>query len=79
MLTDSKACSTPMVPGATYSKGNSPMSPDKAARMHKVPYHEAIGSLMYAVVATCPDIAFAVSTLSQFLENPGEVHWQAVK
>jgi hypothetical protein len=34
---------------------------------------------MYAAVATCLDIAFAVSTLSQFLDNPGEWHWDAVK
>ena len=47
--------------------------------MSKVPYREAIGSLMYASVATCPDITFAVSTLSQFLDNPGDIHWEAVK
>ena len=47
--------------------------------MRKVPYREAIGSLMYASVATRPDITFAVSTLSQFLENPGEAHWEAAK
>ena len=47
--------------------------------MEKVPYRQAIGSLMWAVVATQPDIAFAVSLLSQFLENLGEVHWNAVK
>jgi hypothetical protein len=34
---------------------------------------------MYASVATRPDITFAVSTLSQFLDNPGDVHWEAVK
>jgi hypothetical protein len=34
---------------------------------------------MYASVATQPDITFAVSTLSQFLENPGELHWATVK
>jgi hypothetical protein len=47
--------------------------------MCKVPYREVIGSLMYASVATHPDITFAISTLSQFLENPGEAHWEAVK
>lgn len=47
--------------------------------MVKTPYRKAIGSLMYAAVATQPDIAFAVSTLSQFLSNPGEVHWEQVK
>jgi hypothetical protein len=34
---------------------------------------------MYATVATRPDIAFVISTLSQFLENLGELHWDAVK
>ena len=47
--------------------------------MSKVPYRKAIGSLMYTSVVTRPDITFAVSTLSQFLENPGEAHWAAAK
>ena len=47
--------------------------------MEKVPYRQAIGSLMWAAVATRLDIAFAVSLLSQFLENPGEMHWNAKK
>jgi hypothetical protein len=34
---------------------------------------------MYAAIATRPDITFAVSTLSQFLDNPGEAHWEGVK
>ena len=34
---------------------------------------------MYASIATCLDITFAVSTLSQFLENLGEAHWEAIK
>ena len=34
---------------------------------------------MWAAVATWPDLAFTVSLLSQFLENPGEIHWNAVK
>ena len=47
--------------------------------MEKVPYRQAIGSLMWAAVATQPDNAFAVSLLSQFLENPGEMHWNVTK
>ena len=38
--------------------------------MQKILYREAIGGLMYAAVATRPDVSFAVSTLSQFLDNP---------
>ena len=61
------------------SKTDSPSDDTEMARMKKTPYREAIGSLMYAAVATHPHITFAVSALSQFLENPGEVHWEAVK
>jgi len=34
---------------------------------------------MYASIATRPDISFVVATLSQFLDNPSEIHWEAVK
>jgi hypothetical protein len=69
----------PIAPGATYSKKDLPSSPEEVAQMKHVPYRQAIGSLMYATVATRPDITFAVSILSRFLENPGNVHWEVVK
>jgi hypothetical protein len=78
-LSKAKAYGTPMTPGAIYSKKDSPSSPNEVTRMKNTPYREAIGSLMYAAVATRPDIAFAVSTLSQFLNNPGDLHWEATK
>ena len=78
-MSDAKSYPTTMVTGAFYSKHDAPGSQWDAAHMRKVPYRQAIGSIMYAAVATRPDIAFAVSLLSQFLDNPGEVHWQAVK
>jgi hypothetical protein len=78
-LDNTKAYATPIVPGATYSRGDSPASKTEEASMKTVPYREAIGSLMYASVATHPDISFAVSTLSQLLDNPGRAHWDAMK
>ena len=44
-----------------------------------VPYREAIGSLMYLMVGTRPDIAFAVGRLAKYVENPTSLQWQAVK
>lgn len=44
-----------------------------------VPYRQAVGSLIYLVTATRPDIAFSVSQLSKFLENPLDIHWIGVK
>ncbi|GJR86304.1 sodium/hydrogen exchanger 6 [Tanacetum coccineum] len=42
-------------------------------RMSKVPYANMVGSLMYLMVCTRPDIAYAVSIISKYLANPGFV------
>ena len=47
--------------------------------MNKIPYASAIGSLMYAMLCTRPDVAHAVSVSSRYQSNPGEEHWTAVK
>jgi hypothetical protein len=47
--------------------------------MSKVPYASAVGSLMYAMVCTRPDIAHAVGVVSRYMNNPGKEHWMAVK
>jgi hypothetical protein len=78
-LANAKAQLTPMVPGAVFSHSDSPSSPNDIDRMRKVLYREAIGSLMYASVATRPDITFAMLTLLQFLDSPGDAHWAGVK
>lgn len=44
-----------------------------------MPYRELVGSLMYLAIATRPDISFALSYVSQHLENPSIVHWNALK
>lgn len=43
------------------------------------PYQQLIGSLMYLVVLTRPDIAYAVSYLSQFNNCNTEEHWAYAK
>ncbi|KAG8480145.1 hypothetical protein CXB51_024902 [Gossypium anomalum] len=47
--------------------------------MLQVLYSNAVGSLMYAMVCTRPDILQAVSIVSRYMHNPGKGHWQAVK
>ena len=47
--------------------------------MSKVPYSSAVGSLMYAMICTRPDIAYAVGVVSRYMSNPGKKHWEAVK
>ena len=47
--------------------------------MSHVPYASAVGSIMYAMVCTQPDISHAISVVSQYMDRPGKGHWQAVK
>jgi Reverse transcriptase (RNA-dependent DNA polymerase)/Integrase core domain/GAG-pre-integrase domain len=52
---------------------------DSSELATNVPYREAIGSLMYLMVGTRPDIAFAVSRMAKYVESPTILHWKAVK
>ena len=47
--------------------------------MSKVPYASTIGSLMYVMVCTRPDIAHAVGVVSRLMSRPGKQHWEVVK
>ncbi|GKE61543.1 hypothetical protein Tco_1511910 [Tanacetum coccineum] len=47
--------------------------------MQNVPYASAVGSIMYAVRCTRPDVAFAQNITSQFQQNPSDLHWTTVK
>jgi Reverse transcriptase (RNA-dependent DNA polymerase) len=78
-LNNAKPVTMPMEPRAMYSHTECPTNHADINQMKWIPYHEAIGSLMYTSVATHPNITFAVSTLSQFLNKPGSIHWEAAK
>ena len=78
-LGDAPPLSTPIDPNALLLKDQSPSTPRQFDDMRNVPYREAIGSLMYAAVGTRPDITFAVTALSQYLQNPGRPHWEQAK
>lgn len=43
------------------------------------PYRQLVGSLMYLAIGTRPDIAYAVSNVSRYLEKPTQVHVNAAK
>lgn len=47
--------------------------------MSTIPYAYAIGSIMYAMICTRPDISFALSATSRYQSDPGEAHWCAAK
>ena len=45
----------------------------------RLPYQQLVGSLMYAMVGTRPDLAYAVGTLAQHMQEPRRNHWQAAQ
>jgi hypothetical protein len=47
--------------------------------MSRVPYASEIGSLMYVMVFTRPNIAHALGFLSRYMSKPGKEHWTIVK
>jgi len=47
--------------------------------MDRVPYASAVGSIMYAMTCTRPDVSYALSMVSRYQGNPGRPHWIAVK
>ncbi|KAK1683719.1 hypothetical protein QYE76_044567 [Lolium multiflorum] len=65
--------------GKVLSKTQGPATADERERMSKIPYASAVGSIMYAMLCTRPDIAHAVSLTSRYQSDPGMEHWTAVK
>ena len=44
-----------------------------------VSYASAVGSLMYVMLCTKPNIFYSVGIVSRYQSNPGREHWTAVK
>ena len=78
-ILDSKRGLLPFRHGIHLSKTMSSKTSEEMAEMAKVPYASTIGSLMYAILCTRPDIACVVSVTSRFQSELGLEHWVVVK
>lgn len=78
-MKNAKPVSTPLASHFRLSAAQSPQTKEEERYMSQVPYSSAVESLIYAMVCTRPDISQAVSMVSRYMENPGKIHWQAVK
>ena len=77
-MTDAYGVLTPLDPNVVLSTTMSSSTKQQKAAMQKIPYLAGVGSLMYASMATCPDITLTTNKLSQFNSNPGLPHWTAL-
>src|SRR5271155_4142035 len=78
-LEDVKSLTIPIDPNTLLYKDQCPTTEEERKTMKNVPYREAIGALNWVAVGSRPDISFIVGQLAQFMENPGKIHWEAVK
>ena len=65
-MENAKVVSTPLPSHLKLTKEMCPKTQEEEDKMSKVPYALAIGSLMYAMVCTRPDIAHVVGVVSRY-------------
>jgi hypothetical protein len=78
-MQDSKKGFLPMSHNITLSKKQCPLDPDEQEKMRAIPYALTIGSVMYAMICTCPDVSYTLSAMSRYQSNYGDSHWTIVK
>ena len=69
-----KPAHVPIVKGIKLSEEMSAKTPEEEEKMSNISYSSALGSLMYAMLFTRPDLCHAVGLLSRYQSNPGELH-----
>ena len=68
---DCKPAATPFDAGCKLEK-------NKGDAISQLEYSQVIGSLMYLMNSTRPDLAYAISRLSRYTSNPAQEHWDAL-
>ncbi|XP_073130842.1 secreted RxLR effector protein 161-like [Henckelia pumila] len=51
----------------------------ESVHMKNIPYSNAVGSIMYMMVSTRPDIIYGLGLVSRFMSKPSRDHWKAVQ
>ncbi|TYK03644.1 gag/pol protein [Cucumis melo var. makuwa] len=65
--------------GIHLSKEQCPKTPQEVEDMSNIPYASAVGSLMYVMLCTRPNICYSVGIVSRCQSKPGRDHWTTVK
>jgi hypothetical protein len=78
-MSDAKFSPTLLSSAVQLTKADCPATNEERNAMAGVPYASLLGSLMFAMLATRPNIAYAIGSLSKFSSNPGLVHWRELK
>ena len=71
---DAKLVMTPLASHFKLTAKQCPTSDVEKEQMQNLSYASAVGFVMYAMVCTRPDLAYAVSVVSRYRTNPGKDH-----
>ena len=74
-MNDAKPYPTPL----PHKNAMVPCVDDEDRLPPQCPYRAVVGSLLYVAMWTRPDIAFAVSQVARFQQNPSNHHWECAK
>ena len=73
-MDQSKKGFLPVLQGVKLSKTQNTTMAEDREKMSVIPYASAIGSIMYAMLCTRPDVNLAVSLVGRYQSNPGMEH-----
>ena len=66
-------------PNMKLSETQCPTTSEDREKMKVIPYASTIGSIMYVMLCTRPDVCLAISLEGRYQSNPGVDHWTVVK
>ncbi|CAM8934441.1 unnamed protein product [Rhodiola kirilowii] len=78
-MRSAKPASIPLGGHLELTKADCPVTDQEKLKMSNIPHDVAVGSVMYAMLCTRPDLDFSISVLTRFMSNPGENHWLGMK
>ena len=78
-MNNAKPVQLPLASHFRLSNLQCPQTEAEKQDMANVPYANAVGCLMYAMVLTRPDIAHVVSVFSRYMAQPEKDRWKVVK
>jgi hypothetical protein len=76
---DSKPVSTLIAPHFKLSSSQSPSTDSEFEYMSKFPYSSVVGTLMYDIVCSRPDLSYAMRLVNRYMANPTKEQWNVVK
>ena len=78
-MDQSKKGFLPVLQGVKLSQTQCPTTSEDREKMKVIPYASAIGSIIYAMLCTRPDVCLAISIAGRYQSNPGVEHWTIIK